>query len=169
MAEVGKTLREAWIKGMESISAAANGLASNTRYKVEEMNLQSRRKELLNGFGQTAYGLWKQGEAFPEEAEKILREIGEVDQALEALEAERQERAKAAEAASEQPAEEPAEESAEEPAAEEPTAAESAETEAVEAEPVEVEPVEVEYTAADAAPDEAPTPDEEADIPAKEE
>ncbi len=164
MAEVGKTLREAWIKSMETISAAANGLASNTRYKVEEMNLQSRRRELLSGFGQTAYALWKQGEAFPEEAEKVLREIGEVDEALAALEAERQERAKAAEAASEQAAEESAEESV----TEETTAAEPAET--VEAEPVEVEPVEVEYGAADDAHAEAPNPDEEAaDIPAKEE
>lgn len=162
MAEVGKTLREAWIKSMESISAAANGLASNTRYKVEEMNLQSRRRELLNGFGQKAYALWKQGEAFPEEAEKILREIGEVDQALEALEAERQERAKAAEAASEQPAEEPA--------TDEPVDTEPAEAKAVEAEPVEVEPIEVEYAAADDAPAKAPEADEEAaDIPTKEE
>ncbi len=155
MAEVGKTLREAWIKSMETISAAANGLASNTRYKVEEMNLQSRRRELLSGFGQTAYALWKQGEAFPEEAEKVLREIGEVDEALAALEAERQERTKAAEAASEKPAEE--------------SAAEPAEAEAVEAEPVEVEPIEVEYAAADASTAESSNPDEKADIPTKEE
>ncbi len=157
MAEVGKALREAWIKSMESISAAANGLASNTRYKVEEMNLQSRRRELLSGFGQTAYALWKQGEVFPEEAEKILREIGEVDQALENMEAERQERAKAAEATSEQPAEEPA-------------ASVPADNESADAEAVEAEPVEVEYAASDDESNKAAEADEDvADGSVKEE
>lgn len=93
MADLGKTMREAWIKSMESISNAAKGLASNTRYKVEELNLQSRRRELLGGFGAMAYELWKKGERFPAEAEKLLQELNDVDEALKALEAEKQERA----------------------------------------------------------------------------
>lgn len=89
MADLGKTMRETWIKSMEAISTAARGLANNTRYKVEELNLQSRRRELLNGFGATAYELWQKGERFPEEAEKLLRELDDLDAALKALEAEK--------------------------------------------------------------------------------
>lgn len=90
MAEFGKSLREAWIKGMETIGSTANGIADSARYKVERLNLQNRSREIRNSFGTKAYELWKRGEAFPAEMDVLLRELDDVEKMLAAMEAERQ-------------------------------------------------------------------------------
>lgn len=95
MAEIGKTFREAWIKGMETIGSTANGIADSARYRVEKLNLQNRSREILSGFGEKAYALWKQGAAFPEELVKELRELDEIETNLAAMEQERQAQTKA--------------------------------------------------------------------------
>lgn len=95
MAEIGKTFREAWIKGMETIGSTANGIADSARYRVEKLNLQNSSREILSGFGEKAYALWKQGAAFPEELVKELRELDEIETNLAAMEQERQAQTKA--------------------------------------------------------------------------
>lgn len=95
MAEIGKTFREAWIKGMETIGSTANGIADSARYKVEKLNLQNRSREILSSFGEKAYALWKQGAAFPEELMKELQELDKIEKELDAMEQERQAQAKA--------------------------------------------------------------------------
>ena len=70
MADFGSNMKKIWLKGMEAIGNTASNIASNTRSKVDEMNLVTRRSEILKEFGNQAYSLWQKGERFPEELEK---------------------------------------------------------------------------------------------------
>lgn len=103
MAEIGKSLKGIWLKSMEAISNTASNIASNTKYKVDEMNIVNRRREILSDFGAQSYELWQKGEKFPEPLEQLLKELSELDEALNAIRTERlalvktEEAAKAAE------------------------------------------------------------------------
>ena len=85
MAEFSDKMKKAWMKSMEAIGNTASSIADNTRYKVNEMNLVNRRREILSDFGAQAYALWQKGESFPEELAKKLEELSRVDKELNAL------------------------------------------------------------------------------------
>ena len=89
MAEIKKSLKSIWLKSMEAISNTASNIASNTKYKVDEMNIVNRRREILSDFGAQAYELWQKGEHFPECLEALLRELSELDEALNAIRTEK--------------------------------------------------------------------------------
>lgn len=89
MADIRKNLKALWIKGMSAVGNTASNIASNTRFKVDEMSMVNRRSEILNNFGAKAYALWQKGEHFPEELENELRELGGIDEKLNDLRAER--------------------------------------------------------------------------------
>ena len=88
MADLGTTMKNAWVRSMEAIGNAANQLASNTKFKVNEMNLINHRKEILDGFGEKAYALWKGGQALPAELDALLKEVSEIDAQLALIRAE---------------------------------------------------------------------------------
>ncbi len=89
MADISKNLKTAWIKGMEAIGNTASNIASNTKYKVQEMNLINRRREILSDFGAQAYEMWQKGEQFPEKLAKQLEELSRLDEELNAMRTER--------------------------------------------------------------------------------
>ena len=89
MADFGQNLKNIWMKSMETIGNTASSIASNTRFKVDEMNLVTKRSEILKDFGAKAYALWQKGEHFPEELEKELKQLGKLDDQLNDLRAER--------------------------------------------------------------------------------
>lgn len=110
MAEYPKGFKGIWMKGMEAIGDTATKIASNTRYKVNEMNMVNRRREILSDFGERAYALWKKGEQFPTELDALLGELSQLDASLEEIRAEKAARAADAKPEAEaQPAEETAE------------------------------------------------------------
>lgn len=82
MADLRKGFKEIWMKGMEAVGDTASKIASNTKYKVNEMNLVNRRREILSDFGTRAYELWQKGEHFPEELESLLAELSRLDTEL---------------------------------------------------------------------------------------
>ena len=89
VADLKKNIKNVWMKSMEAIGNTASSIASNTRFKVDEMNLQNRRREILNDFGAKAYALWLKGETFPETLSKQLEELQQLDNQLNDLRAER--------------------------------------------------------------------------------
>lgn len=89
MADIGKNLKTAWMKSMEAIGNTASNIASNTKYKVQEMNLINRRREILSDFGAQAYEMWQKGEQFPEKLSKQLEELSRLDEELNAMRTER--------------------------------------------------------------------------------
>lgn len=89
MAEIGKSLKGIWLKSMEAISNTASNIASNTKYKVDEMNIVNRRREILSSFGAQCYEMWQKGEHFPENLEAQLKELSELEEALNAIRVEK--------------------------------------------------------------------------------
>ncbi len=89
MADLGGSLKKIWMKSMEAIGNTASNIASNTRFKVDEMNLLNRRREILSDFGAKSYALWQKGETFPAELQQLLCELGELDDKLNDLRAEK--------------------------------------------------------------------------------
>lgn len=85
MTEIKKSLKGIWLKSMEAISNTASNIASNTKYKVDEMNIVNRRREILSDFGAQSYELWQKGEKFPETLEALLKELSELDEALNTI------------------------------------------------------------------------------------
>lgn len=101
MAEIGKSLKGIWLKSMEAISNTASNIASNTKYKVDEMNLVNRRREILSNFSAQCYEMWQKGVRFPEELEAQLQELSQLDEALNAIRVEKVAGVKSEEAADE--------------------------------------------------------------------
>lgn len=89
MAEIKKSLKGIWLKSMEAISNTASNIASNTKYKVDEMNIVNRRREILSDFGAQSYELWQKGEKFPAQLDELLKELSELDEALNAIRTEK--------------------------------------------------------------------------------
>lgn len=89
MADIRNSLKGLFVKGMEAIGNTASNIASNTKFKVDEMNLVNRRREILSSFGQKSYEMWQKGEHFPTVLEEQLMELSQLDEQLNMLRAER--------------------------------------------------------------------------------
>ena len=88
MRDRAKTL---WIKGMKAVGNTAASIANNTRYKVDEVTIQNRRREVLKDLAQKAYSLWLkgEGESFPETMTRMLEELKQLDEQLNDMRAEK--------------------------------------------------------------------------------
>lgn len=78
-----------WLKGMKAVGNTAASIANNTRYKVDEVTIQNRRREVMNDLANKAYALWLKGEAFPEPMDKMLEELNQLDEQLNDMRAEK--------------------------------------------------------------------------------
>ena len=78
-----------WIKGMKAVGNTAANIANNTRYKVDEVTIQNRRREVLNDLAHKTYALWLKGETFPEDMTKMLSELKQLDEQLNDMRAEK--------------------------------------------------------------------------------
>ena len=87
MADLKTTLKQAWLKTMESVGTAASNIASNTRLRLDEMNLINRRREILSELGNRTYEMWQKDVPFPSPLKELLEELSHTDEALNALRA----------------------------------------------------------------------------------
>ena len=78
-----------WIKGMKAVGNTAASIANNTRYKVDEVTIQNRRREVLNDLAHKTYALWLKGEKFPEPMSRMLDELQRLDEQLNDIRAEK--------------------------------------------------------------------------------
>lgn len=78
-----------WIKGMKAVGNTAANIANNTRYKVDEVTIQNRRREVLNDLAHKTYALWLKGETFPEAMTRMLAELKHLDEQLNDMRAEK--------------------------------------------------------------------------------
>ncbi len=85
-----------WIKSMKTIGDTATNIANNTKFKVDEMTLQNRRRELLGDLSHVVYTLWMKGTEFPPEVTKMLEELQQLDDRLNDMRAEKFAQGKAA-------------------------------------------------------------------------
>lgn len=78
-----------WIRSMKTIGNTAANIANNTKFKVDEMTLQNRRRELTVDLSDTVYALWMKGTKFPPELTKLLEELQQLDDRLNDMRAEK--------------------------------------------------------------------------------
>ena len=78
MAQFGNKVKLTVLKGMEAIGQGASNLASNAQQRLQELNLDNQRRELLNAFPLKAYELWQKGESLPQPLEEMLKELKDV-------------------------------------------------------------------------------------------
>jgi len=74
---------------MKAIGNTAANIANNTRFKVDEVTLQNRRREVLNDLANKTYALWLKGETFPEQMSRMLEELKQLDEQLNDMRAEK--------------------------------------------------------------------------------
>ena len=124
MANLSSNVKTAFLKGLQALGKTASTLTDAAQQKLSEMNLDTRRREVLTEIPKCVMQLWKNGVEMPEPLNTLLQELTELEEKLAALrpqpEAKPEEPVQEEEPAAEETAEETAEEPCEEPAAEEP-------------------------------------------------
>ena len=53
--DIRERAKSLWLKGMKAIGNTAANIANNTRFKVDEVTLQNRRREVLNDLANKTY------------------------------------------------------------------------------------------------------------------
>ena len=74
---------------MQALGSAASQLASNAKLRVNEINLESRRHEILTEFSLQAFEMWHSGVKLPKELSDLFSEISEIDEKLSVLRAQK--------------------------------------------------------------------------------
>lgn len=77
------------LKGMEAIGTSASNLAKNAKLKVNEINLETRRREILTDFSLQAFELWQKGVQLPGPLSEMLTELSEIEDRLSVLRAQK--------------------------------------------------------------------------------
>ena len=103
----GENVKTAILKGIEALGKGASTIAEGAQKKLDEMNLETRRREILNEIPKCVNELDQQGVELPEQLMNLLTELAELDEKLESL---RPQPAPAAQQTAEPAAEEAAEE-----------------------------------------------------------
>ena len=89
MAGIGNQMKLALLKGMEAIGKSASGMANNAQQKLAEINLETRRREILSEFPMRAFDLWQKGTELPAPLGGMLAELSDLDERLSVLRAQR--------------------------------------------------------------------------------
>lgn len=85
MADFATTLKNVLNDGVKFVSKAAAGVASATRYKMNELDNVSHRREAISELGEKVYGLYQAGVELPEEVLPLVNEIRAIDEGLDAM------------------------------------------------------------------------------------
>ncbi len=82
-------IRIAFLNIMQAFGSAASHWASNAKLRVQEINLQSRRHEILTEASMQAFELWHSGEKLPKVLDDMFTELSEIDDKLSVLRAQK--------------------------------------------------------------------------------
>lgn len=84
MANFTEKVKSAWFKCVETVGQGAANLADNAKQKLSEINMESRRKEIVAQLPAKLMQLWKDGAALPEELAALLSEQNTLEETLAA-------------------------------------------------------------------------------------
>ena len=85
MATLGNNVKTAFLKGLEALGKTATSLTDAAQHKLSEMNLDTRRRELLAEIPKCVMQLWKEGVEMPEPLTNLLTELNELEEKLAAM------------------------------------------------------------------------------------
>ncbi len=82
-------IRIAFFNIMQAFGSAASHLASNAKLRVQEINLEARRHEILTEFSLQAFEMWHNGVKLPKELADMFVELSGIDDKLSILRAQK--------------------------------------------------------------------------------
>ena len=85
MADFKETLMGIWTEGVKLVNSAAKNVAGTTRYKLDELDNVSRRREAITELGEKVYELYRAGVEMPEEIQPLLAEMRTLDENLDKM------------------------------------------------------------------------------------
>ena len=85
MANFGDKMKSFLKVSAKAVGRTATGLVSATRYKMDEMGYESRRREAIAELGAKVYEMGRNGAELPEELMALVAEISQMDEGMEEL------------------------------------------------------------------------------------
>lgn len=101
MANLGNNVKTAFLKGLEALGKTASSLSDAAQQKLSEMNLDTRRREVIAEIPKCVMQLWKDGVELPEPLTALLTELTELEEKLSAMRPQPEVKAEAEEPAEE--------------------------------------------------------------------
>lgn len=89
MSRFTRKISIAVLKTMEALGTSAANLASNAKLKVNELTLETRRREILTDFSLQAFELWQKGVTLPDPLAGMLTELSDIESRLSVLRAQK--------------------------------------------------------------------------------
>lgn len=89
MARFTSKVRIAVLKTMEALGTSAANLASSAKLRVNELTLETRRREILTDFSLQAFELWQKGVELPAPLGDMLTELSDIESRLSVLRAQK--------------------------------------------------------------------------------
>lgn len=89
MAGIGDQVKKTFLKTLAALGTSASNMASNAHTKLNEINLETRRRELFSEVPNCVMELWQKGVELPDPLGKMMQELGEIDEQLTVLRAQR--------------------------------------------------------------------------------
>lgn len=85
MANLGNNVKTAFLKGLEALGKTASCLTDAAQQKLSEINLETRRREVLSEIPKCVMQLWQDGVEMPEPLTELLTELTGLEEQLTAM------------------------------------------------------------------------------------
>ncbi len=89
MPTISEKIRSAWFKCVESVGQSAANMADSAKQKLNEINMEAQRKEMLSDLPNKLMQMWKDGAELPEELNDTMAQLNKLDEELAAFRAAR--------------------------------------------------------------------------------
>lgn len=89
MANLTDKIKSTWYKCIETLGQSAANMADNAKQKLNEINMEARRKEVVSDLPNRLLQMWKDGVELPEELSDVLAELNGLEEELAAFRAAR--------------------------------------------------------------------------------
>lgn len=89
MANLTDKIKSTWYKCIETLGQSAANMADNAKQKLNEINMEARRKEVVSDLPNRLLQMWKDGVELPEELNDVLTELNGLEEELAAFRAAR--------------------------------------------------------------------------------
>lgn len=78
-------MKTVFLKGLEALGKGASSLTNAAQQKLNEMNLDTRRREILAEIPKCVMEMWKDGVELPDPLGALLSELNELEEQLAAM------------------------------------------------------------------------------------
>ena len=85
MGNLGYGVRTAFLKGLEALGKTASNLSDAAQHKLDKMNLENRRRNVLAEIPKCVMQLWKEGAEMPTPLAELLTELSDLEDKLAAM------------------------------------------------------------------------------------